>query len=71
MDFESVREVRCGDRPSIDSHDHRSRIGLSELVPGVRLIKDGGRAEVRHVEVQVTIAIHVGQGHRSRPTART
>ena len=71
MDLESVREVRRSGWPSIDSHHHSPGVRLSQLVAGVRLIKDGGRAEVRHVEVQVTIAVHVGQGHRSRPTART
>ena len=68
--LKAIGEIQCGYRAPIDRHHYRAGFGLPKLVPGVGLIEHGGRAEVRHVEIQIPIAIHVGQGHRGRPSAR-
>ena len=68
--LKAIGEIQCGCWAPIDRHHYRAGCGLPELVSGVGLVEDGGRAEVRHVEVQIPIAIHVSQGHRGGTTAR-
>ena len=68
--LKAIGEIQCGHRAPIDRHYHRAGFSLPELVSGVGLIEHGGRAEVRHVKIQIPIAVHVGQGHRGGTTAR-
>ena len=62
IDGESTHQIGIADRPIVDSH--YGRLAAHGLNPDGtrRLVANGPGAIVGHIQIQISIAIDVGQG---------